>query len=139
LSGRSGPGWRHKGKSEADRNLALGPKSAVPATHVKYVARGNPNMSLEEAAQAVASAKPLSTAFRVPADDVLPRVVAIKAKPKVVPAPTKSTLEKDNRGGSFDPFQSSPCVIFLYAIGLTPLVHAGTVDDSLVLWRERER
>jgi serine protease Do len=82
--------------------------SSPDAAPVVYETAAAPNVSAEEAARAVASAKDLSTAFRVAADKVLPAVVTIETKGKPKSAAVSGRNQRSNppapRGNPVQPF-----------------------------------
>ncbi|MCC6512097.1 MAG: trypsin-like peptidase domain-containing protein, partial [Pirellulaceae bacterium] len=81
--------------------------AGINATPVVYKTSAAPDVSPEEAKRAVASAKDLSTAFRVAADKVLPSVVTIETKTK-----TNNLKQQANRRGRnaqpSNPFEGTP-------------------------------
>ncbi len=82
--------------------------AGVPATPVVYKTSAAPNVSPEEARRAVASAKDLSTAFRVAADKVLPSVVTIETKTKQVSNPVRQRSARGKNMDRSNPFAGTP-------------------------------
>lgn len=80
--------------------------AAIPVT---YAAKAAPSVTPAEAQRAVASAKDLSTAFRVASDKVLPSVVTIENTPKAVAVNNKpmNPRQPDPRGNQ-NPFKGTP-------------------------------
>ena len=76
----------------------------VPVT---YSVNAAPAVTPQEAARAVASAKDLSTAFRVASELVLPSVVTIETTPKAV-ASSDAPRRQPNPGGDRNPFEGTP-------------------------------
>jgi serine protease Do len=98
---------------------AVGVAAAYPSSHTDADSSAGkspaatkssmPKISPQEAQRAVASAKDLSTAFRVAADRVLPSVVAIENRPEVTTAahPRRGGGERDPFNGQ-NPFEGTP-------------------------------
>jgi serine protease Do len=82
--------------------------SGVSANPVSGVARVASKVSPEDAARAIASAKELSTAFRVAADQVLPAVVTIETTPRAVPASEGPNARNENPYNGTNPFEGTP-------------------------------
>jgi serine protease Do len=86
--------------------------AVMKATPVVYKTSSAPEVSPAEAKRAVASAKDLSTAFRVAADKVLPSVVTIETKTK--PVHTQHKARRPSQGmqhgfpGGRNPFEGTP-------------------------------
>jgi serine protease Do len=95
--------------------LALGAGAATYATHrqaaavpVTYTVHQAPSVTPEEAERAVASAKDLSTAFRVASDMVLPSVVTIENRPRAVVSDRRSHGPQAQPFDQRNPFEGTP-------------------------------
>ncbi len=114
------------------------PSSIVPVT---YNVSEAPSVTPAEAERAVASAKGLSTAFRVVSEQVLPAVVTIENVPKAVGADEKaSTPRPANPFGDRNPFEGTPFEDFFKDHGFKfemppghPQPHAGGTGSGVVI------
>lgn len=82
--------------------------AAMQATPVVYKTSVAPEVSPAEAERAVSSAKDLSTAFRVAADKVLPAVVTIETKTKLVRTRQRASEPSPGLPGGGNPFAGTP-------------------------------
>ena len=99
--------------------VALGIAAAYPALHGNTTAAIDPSSSLigpkstaheispDDAKRAKASAKDLSTAFRVAADQMLPSVVMIQTTAEVTPMAERGQ-RRPNAGPGENPFEGTP-------------------------------
>ena len=99
--------------------VALGIAAAYPALHGNTTAAIDPSSSLigptstaheispDDAKRAKASAKDLSTAFRVAADQMLPSVVMIQTTAEVTPMADRGQ-RRPNAGPGENPFEGTP-------------------------------
>ncbi|MCA9179109.1 MAG: Do family serine endopeptidase [Planctomycetales bacterium] len=95
--------------------MAIGAVAATYAGHrasvipVTYSVKAAPPVSPAEAERAVASAKDLSTAFRVASESVLPAVVTIENRPRAVKVSGDRMAPNglDSRG-DYNPFEGTP-------------------------------
>jgi serine protease Do len=96
--------------------LAMGAVAATRADNqtanvipVTYPVDEAPSVTPAEAQRAVASARDLSTAFRVASEQVMPAVVTIENVPKAVAADDKAaTPQQPNPFGERNPFEGTP-------------------------------
>lgn len=86
--------------------------AAIKNTPVVYKTSSAPDVSPAQAQRAIASAKDLSTAFRVASDKVLPAVVTIETQTKSTPIKQRSQRPSQNRQGrglhGSNPFEGTP-------------------------------
>ncbi len=114
------------------------PTQVIPVT---YIVQEAPSVTPAEAAHAVASAKGLSTAFRVASEQVLPAVVTIENEPKAVTADDNATTPpKPNPFGERNPFEGTPFEDFFKDHGFNfemppgqPQPHAGGSGSGVVI------
>jgi serine protease Do len=77
-------------------------------TPVTYIVKGPPAVSPQEAQKATASARDLSTAFRVAAERVLPAVVAIERTAEIAATTPENSPRGENPLNGRNPFEGTP-------------------------------
>jgi serine protease Do len=99
-----------------------------------------PAIAPEEAERAVASAKDLSTAFRVASEMVLPSVVAIENVPKMATANEGPTRRQPDPFGDRNPFEGTPFGDLFQDRGFEfqtppsqPGPHAGGIGSGVII------
>ena len=108
---------------------------------VKYGTKSLPAIAPEEAKRATASAKDLSTAFRVASETVLPSVVAIENVPKMAATSEGTTRPpRPNPFGGRNPFEGTPFGDLFKDRGFEfqtppsqPSPHAGGIGSGVII------
>ncbi|MDP6466781.1 MAG: hypothetical protein QF918_03530, partial [Pirellulaceae bacterium] len=115
-------------------------QQTTSAGPVKYNMKSLPAIAPEEAERAVASAKDLSTAFRVASEMVLPSVVAIENVPKMATANEGPTRRQPDPFGDRNPFEGTPFGDLFQDRGFEfqtppsqPGPHAGGIGSGVII------